>query len=151
MSWETNIQSMILLRCKMNKLFTDNVWKDYVYWQTQIFALVPLHFFLNPCHNYIYKIFLLYLAQFFSRLHFMPLPDALSATCCRCMLGNKYRMTTHWCLLAIIYYICRSFSFCDKVLCMLSDRIQSFFVYVINILLLQMETASELGIIQSFK
>ena len=30
-------------------------------------------------------------------------------------------------------------------------RIQSFFVYVINILLLQMETASELGIIQSLK
>ena len=50
----------------------------------------------------------------------MPLPDALSATCCSCMLGNKYRVTTHWCLLAIICYICRSFSLCNKVLSMLS-------------------------------
>ena len=67
------------------------------------------------------------------------------------MLGNKYRMPTHWSLLAIICYIRRSFSLCDKLLCMLSDCIQSFFVYVINILLLQMETASKLGIIQSLK
>ena len=54
----------------------------------------------------------------------MPLTDALSATCCRCMLCNKYRMTTHWCLLAIICYICRSFSLCNKILCMLSYCIQ---------------------------
>lgn len=54
----------------------------------------------------------------------MPLSDALSAACCRCVLGNKYRMTTHWCLLAIIRYICRSFSLCNKILCMLSYCIQ---------------------------
>ena len=54
----------------------------------------------------------------------MPLTDTLSATCCRCMLCNKYRMTTHWCLLAIICYICRSFSLCNKILCMLSYCIQ---------------------------
>ncbi len=68
-----------------------------------------------------------------------------------CMLGNKYRMTTHWCLFAFICYICRSFSFCNEILCMWSDCVQPFFIYVINIFLLQMETASELGIIQPLK
>ena len=34
---------------------------------------------------------------------------------------------------------------------MLSYCIKTFFIYVINIFLLQMETASKLGIIQSFK
>ena len=34
---------------------------------------------------------------------------------------------------------------------MLSYCIKTFFIYVINIFLLQMETASELGIIQSLK
>ena len=112
---------------------------------------LPLDFFLNPCHNYIYKIILLHLTQFLARLHFMPLSDALPAACSCCMLSDKYRMTFHWCLLAIICYICRSFSLCNKILCMLSDCVQPFFIYVINIFLLQMETASKLGIIQSFK
>ena len=112
---------------------------------------LPLHFSLNPCHNYIYKIILLHLTQFLAGLHFMPLSDALPTACSCCVLSNKYRMTTHWCLLAIICYICRSFSLCNKVLSMLSYCIKPFFIYVINIFLLQMETASELGIIQSFK
>jgi hypothetical protein len=34
---------------------------------------------------------------------------------------------------------------------MLSDCVQPFFIYVINIFLLQMETASEPGIIQPLK
>ena len=94
---------------------------------------LPLHFSLNPRHNYIYKIILLHLTQFPSRLHFMPLSDALPAACCRCMLGNKYRMTTHWCLFTIICYVCRSFSFCNKILCMLSDCFQPFsFMYSIS-------------------
>ena len=112
---------------------------------------LPLHLSLNPCHNYIYKIILLHLTQFLAWLHFMPLSDALPAACCCCVLGNKYWMSTHWCLFAIIYYICRSFSLCNKILCMLSDCVQPFFIYVINIFLLQMKTASELGIIQSIK
>ena len=112
---------------------------------------LPLHFSLNPCHNYIYKIILLHLTQFLAGLHFMPLSDALPTACSCCVLSNKYRMTTHWCLLAIICYICRSFSLCNKVLSMLSYCIKTFFIYVINIFLLQMETASELGIIQSIK
>ena len=112
---------------------------------------LPLHFSLNPCHNYIYKIILLHLTQFLARLHFMPLSDALPAACSCCMLSDKYRMTFHWCLLAIICYICRSFSLCNKVLSMLSYCIKVFFIYVINIFLFQMETASELGIIQPFK
>ena len=32
---------------------------------------LPLHFSLNPCHNYIYKIILLHLTQFPSRMHFL--------------------------------------------------------------------------------
>ena len=100
---------------------------------------LPLDFLLNPCHNYIYKIILLHLTQFLARLHFMPLSDALPAACSCCMLSDKYRMTLHWCLLAIICYICRSFSLCNKILCMLSDCVQPFFIYVINIFLLQME------------
>ena len=85
---------------------------------------LPLHFSLNPCHNYIYKIILLHLTQFLAGLHFMPLSDALPTACSCCVLSNKYRMTTHWCLLAIICYICRSFSLCNKVLSMLSDGIK---------------------------
>ena len=81
---------------------------------------LPLHFSLNPCHNYIYKIILLHLTQFLAGLHFMPLSNALPTACSCCVLSNKYRMTTHWCLLAIICYICRSFSLCNKVLSMLS-------------------------------
>ena len=50
----------------------------------------------------------------------MPLSDALPAACCCSVLGNKYWMSTHWCLFAIICYICRSFSLCNKILCMLS-------------------------------
>ena len=50
----------------------------------------------------------------------MPLSDALPAACCCCVLGNKYWMSTHWCLFTIICYICRSFSLCNKILCMLS-------------------------------
>ena len=85
---------------------------------------LPLNFFLNPCHNYIYKIILLYLTQFLAGLHFMPLSDALPTVCSCCVLSNKYRMTTHWYLFAIICYICRSFSLCNKILCMLSDCVQ---------------------------
>ena len=85
---------------------------------------LSLHFSLNPCHNYIYKILLLHLAQFLARLHFIPLSDTLPAACGRCVLSNKYRMTTHWCLLSIICYVCRGFSLCNKILCMLSDRMQ---------------------------
>ena len=117
----------------------------------QISALTSLHFSLNPCHNYIYKVILLHLTQFLAWLHFMPLSDALPTTCCRCMLSNKYWVTFHRCLFTIIRYICRSFSLCNKILCMLSDCVQPFFIYVINIFLLQMETASELGIIQPLK
>ena len=112
---------------------------------------LPPHFFLNLCHNNIYKIILLHVTQFLARLHFMPLSDALPTACSCCVLGNKYWMSTHRCLFTIIYYICRSFSLCNKFLCMLPDNIKSLFIYVINIFLLQMETASELGIIQSFK
>ena len=83
-----------------------------------------LHLSLNPCHNYIYKIILLHLTQFLAWLHFMPLSYALPTTCCRCVLGNKYWMSTHWCLFTIICYICRSFSLCNKILCMLSYCIQ---------------------------
>ena len=54
----------------------------------------------------------------------MPLSDALPAACCCCVLGNKYWMSTHWCLFTIICYICRSFSLCNKILCMLSYCIQ---------------------------
>ena len=86
--------------------------------------LLPLHFSLNPCHNYIYKVILLHLTQFLAWLHFMPLSDALPAACCCCVLGNKYWMSTHWCLFTIICYICRSFSLCNKILCMLSYCIQ---------------------------
>ena len=113
--------------------------------------LLPLHFSLNPCHNYIYKIILLHLTQFLAWLHFMPLSDALSAACCRCVLGNKYRMTFHRCLLAIIRYICWSFPLCNKVRSVLSDGIKSLLIYVINIFLFQVKTASELGIIQPLK
>ena len=79
---------------------------------------------MNPCHNYIYKVILLHLTQFLTCLHFMPLSDALSAACCRCVLGNKYWMTFHRCLFTIICYICRSFSLCNKILCMLPYCIQ---------------------------
>ena len=85
---------------------------------------LPLHFFLNPYHNYIYKIILLHLTQFLAGLHFMPLSDALPAACCCCVLGNKYWMSTHWCLFAIICYICRSFPLCNKVRSVLSDGIK---------------------------
>ena len=112
---------------------------------------LPLHFFLNPCHNYIYKIILLHLTQFPARLHFVPLPDTLSAACCSCMLGNKYRMAPHRSLFAIICYKCGSFSLCNKVLCMLSDRIKSLLVYVIYVFLLQMKAASKFGIVQSLE
>ena len=112
---------------------------------------LPLNFFLNPCHNYIYKIILLHLTQFPARLHFVPLSDALPAACSCCMLSDKYRMTFHWCLLAIICYICRSFSLCNKILCMLSDRIKSLLVYVIYVFLLQMKAASKFGIVQSLE
>lgn len=54
----------------------------------------------------------------------MPLSDALPAACCCCVLGNKYWMSTHWCLFAIICYICRSFSLCNKILCVLSYCVQ---------------------------
>ena len=43
-----------------------------------------------------------------------------------------------------IRYICGSFSLCNKFLYMLPDCIQPFFMYVINIFLFQMKTASEL-------
>ena len=131
---------------------------------------LPLDFFLNPYHNYIYKIILLHLTQFLAWLHFMPLSDALPAACCCCVLGNKYRMVSaslrsaqsqdpldlgfepfHRCLLAIIRYICWSFPLCNKVRSVLSDSIKPLLIYVINIFLFQVKTASELGIIQPLK
>ena len=87
---------------------------------------------------------MLHLTQFLAWLHFMPLSDALPTTCCRCVLSNKYWVTFHRCLFTIIRYICGSFSLCNKFLYMLPDCIQPFFMYVINIFLFQMKTASEL-------
>ena len=109
------------------------------------------HFPRDPFHDHICHIFLLHFCQFSPLGDMMPFFQTAAAAGTCGMLGNKYWMSTHWCLFAIIYYICRSFSLCNKILCMLSYCIKTFFIYVINIFLLQMETASKLGIIQSFQ
>ena len=81
----------------------------------------------------------------------MPLADTFpTAGSCR-MLSDKYRMSLHWCLLPIIWNNCRCFPLCDKVSCMLPDRIQSFFINIINIFLFQMKTATEFGMFQPVK
>ena len=53
-------------------------------------VLICLHFFLYPCHNYIYKILLLHFTQFSSRLHLVPFPNTLPAACSSCVLCYKY-------------------------------------------------------------
>ena len=112
---------------------------------------MSLHFLLDPGHDHVHKIVLLHLAQSSARLHFVPFSDAFPTAGGSCMLRYKDRMSTHGSLLSIIRYICRCFPLCDKIFCMFPDRIKPFFIYIINILLLQMKTASKSGITKSFK
>ena len=60
------------------------------------------------------------------------------------MLGDKHRMSLHWGLFSVIRDNCRSFSLCNKILCVLPDHVKSLFINVINIFLFQMKTAPEL-------
>ena len=112
---------------------------------------LPLHFFLNPCHNYIYKIILLHLTQFLARLHFMPLSDALPAACSCCMLSDKYRMSPHGSLLSVIWYECRSFPLRYEIPCMLSYGIQPLFMYIVDIFLCQMKSTAKFRPSQTLK
>ena len=114
-------------------------------------VLLSFQFLLNPCHNHIHKIVLLHLTQSPSRLHFVPFSDAFPATGCSGMLCYKYRMSSHRRLFSIIRYICRCLPLCNKILGMFPDRIKPFFIYIINIFLLQMETAPKSRIAKSLK
>lgn len=98
--------------------------------------LCPCKFLINPCHDHIHKIILMYLAEFSARLHLMPFSDAFPTAGCRCMLRNKYRMSFCWCLLSIVWNKCRCFTLYNKILCVLSYHIQAFLIDVIKILLL---------------
>ena len=67
------------------------------------------------------------------------------------MLCDEYRMSAHGCLLPIIGDICRSLPFCNEILCVFPDRIQSFFMNIINILLLKMKSAPKSGVFKSLE
>ena len=67
------------------------------------------------------------------------------------MLGYKNRMPSHRCLFSIIWDICRSLPFCNEILCVFPDRIQSFFMNIINIILLKMKSAPKSGVSKSLE
>jgi hypothetical protein len=60
-------------------------------------------------------------------------------------------MSTHRCLLAVIWNECRRFALCYKIYGVLSDGIHAFIVYVVDISLLQMKATPEFGITQPLK
>jgi hypothetical protein len=67
------------------------------------------------------------------------------------MLGYKYRVSLHRCLLAVILNDCRCFALCYEIYGVLSDDIHAFIVYVVDISLLQMKATPEFGITQPLK
>ena len=48
------------------------------------------------------NVLLLFFCQQFSGWYMMPFEEATTATAACGMLGNKYRMPSHWCLLTVI-------------------------------------------------
>ena len=67
------------------------------------------------------------------------------------MLCDEHRVTTHRCLLSVIWDICRCFPFCNEILCVFPDRIQSFFMNIINIILFKMKSAPKSGVSKSLE
>ena len=100
-------------------------------------------FFFYPGHNHIHKIILLHLAELAAWLPLMPFSDAFTTAGCSRVLSDKHRMSLHWGLFSVIRDNCRSFSLCNKILCVLPDHVKSLFINVINIFLFQMKTAPE--------
>ena len=67
--------------------------------------------FFNPSHQYRNSVLLLFFCQQFSGWYMMPFEEATTAAAACGMLGNKYWMPFHWCLLTIIgnYGRCKAF------------------------------------------
>lgn len=67
------------------------------------------------------------------------------------MLCYKYRMPMHRHMFSIIWYIFQLLPLCNKILSIFPDCINPFFIYIINVFPLQMETAPKSEIAKSFK
>ena len=65
----------------------------------------------------------------------MPFEEAASATAACGMLGNKYGMSLHWSLLAVVGDYGRSETLGHEILCMFADCGQTFLGYVFPVLL----------------
>ena len=107
--------------------------------------------FFNPSHQYRNSVLLLFFCQQFSGWYMMPFEEATTATAACGMLGNKYRMPSHWCLLTVIGNYGRCKAFGNEILCMFTDCCQAFFFNIIFFLLRKTESAAESRFGQSFK
>lgn len=107
--------------------------------------------FFNPSHQYRNGVLLLFFCQQFSGWYMMPFEEATTATAACGMLGNKYRMPSHWCLLTVIRNYGRCKAFGNEILCMSTDCCQAFFFNIIFFLLRKTESAAESRFGQSFK
>lgn len=87
--------------------------------------------FFNPSHQYRNSVLLLFFCQQFSGWYMMPFEEATTATAACGMLGNKYRMPSHWCLLTVIGNYGRCKAFGNEILCMFTDCCQAFFFNII--------------------
>ena len=109
-----------------------------------------LNLFFNPCHQYRYCILLLFFCQLSSGRYMMPFEETSTTAACS-MLDYKYRMPSHWCLLAVIGYNGWSKAFGNKILCMLTDGCQALFCNIFLIPFRKVKTAAECGFGKSFK
>ena len=73
----------------------------------------------------------------------MPFEETSTTAAACSMLGYKYRMPSHRCLLAVIGYYGRSKAFGNEILCMLTDGCQALFCNIFLIPLRKVKTAAE--------
>ena len=99
--------------------------------------------FFNPCHQNRYRILLFFFSQLSSCRYMMPFEEATTTAAACGMLGNKYRMASHWRLLTVIRNQGRSQAFGNEILRMFSDSSQALFCNIFLILLRESETAAE--------
>ena len=112
--------------------------------KSPVFSLYP--FGKDPdCH------FLFILGKLSARRNPIPFVHTAAATACAGVLCNKNRMTTHRRLSAVIRYICRSKSLCNKICGVRSDFFESDPVDIVNILLRQAETRPEFRASEPFE
>ena len=110
----------------------------------EIFLLTGI-FFFDPGHKYIYHIVLLVLSKLYALWNSMPFVQATAATAACGMLRQKYRMSTHGSLLAIVWNLGRCQPRTHKIPGVTADGIHPFLLNVLPVLLFQMKAASEIG------